>query len=131
LAGSATFLVSKKTTAAAKPGELTVDRIFAQPSLSGRLTRGIAWAPDNKRLSYFETKGSGKDVKPELWAMDAATGERTLLVSTEKLESALPAAPSKETQATGADGVPRRSINGRREADALLLKGLTRWRGSI
>src|SRR5208282_91417 len=96
-AGQSGVLAQQKIAAAAKPGELTVDRIFAQPSLSGRLTRGIAWAPDNQRLSYFETKGSGRDAK---------TGERALLVSAEKLESVLPAAPSKETQATGAGRRP-------------------------
>jgi dipeptidyl-peptidase-4 len=80
---------------------LTVERIYSQPSLSGRLTRGLAWTPDGKQLSYFETKGSGKDAKTELWAMDAATGERRLLVTADKLETILPAESSKPTQATG------------------------------
>src|SRR6266446_2221157 len=80
---------------------LTVERIYSQPSLSGRLTRGLAWTPDGKGLSYFETKGSGKEAKTELWEMDAASGERRLLVSSDKPESILPAEPSKPTQATG------------------------------
>src|SRR6266403_379032 len=80
---------------------LTVERIYSQPSLSGRLTRGLAWTPDGKGLSYFETKGSGKDAKTELWVMDAASGERRLLVAADKLESILPAETSRATQATG------------------------------
>src|SRR5258706_8706977 len=80
---------------------LTVERIYSQPGLGGRLTRGLAWTPDGKGLSYFETKGSGKEAKTELWEMDAASGERRLLVSSDKLESILPAEPSKPTQATG------------------------------
>src|SRR5258708_14901448 len=80
---------------------LTVERIYSQPSLSGRLTRGLAWAPDGKQLSYFETRGSGKEAKTELWAMDAATGERRLLVAADKLESILPVDTSRPTQATG------------------------------
>src|SRR6266849_5967598 len=49
---------------AAAPGKaLTVERIYSQPSLSGRLTRGLVWTPDGKALSYFETKGSGKEAK--------------------------------------------------------------------
>jgi len=80
---------------------LTVERIYSQPSLSGRLTRGIAWAPDGKQLGYFETKGSGKEAKTELWAMDATNGERRLLISSDKLETALPAESAKQTQATG------------------------------
>jgi dipeptidyl-peptidase 4 len=88
---------------AAKAGgkALTVERIYAQPSLSGRLTRGLAWTPDGKRLSYFETKGSGKEAKTELWVMDAANGERRLLVAADKLESILPVDTSRPTQTTG------------------------------
>jgi dipeptidyl-peptidase 4 len=80
---------------------LTVERIYSQPSLSGRLTRGLVWTPDGKQLGYFETRGSGKDAKTELWVMDAANGERRLLVAADKLESILPADTSKPTQATG------------------------------
>src|SRR5438445_2649828 len=94
--------VAQKLSVAPAIGRaLTVDRIYSQPSLSGRLTRGPAWAPDGKQLSYFETKGSGKEAKTELWIMDAASGERRLLVSLDKLESILPAENSKTTQATG------------------------------
>ena len=80
---------------------LTVERIYSMPSLNGRLTRGLAWTPDGKRLSYFETKGAGKEAKTELWVMDAANGERRLLVAADKLETILPADSSKPTQATG------------------------------
>src|SRR5258707_4189705 len=80
---------------------LTVERIYSQPGLGGRLTRGLAWTPDGKGLSYFETKGSGKEAKTELWEMDAASGERRLLVASDKLETILPAEPSRPTQATG------------------------------
>src|SRR6266436_7840343 len=80
---------------------LTVERIYSQPSLSGRLTPGLAWTPDGKGLSYFETRGSGKEAKTELWTMDAALGEQRLLVASDKLESILPADTSRPTQATG------------------------------
>src|SRR3989441_5682872 len=80
---------------------LTVERIYSMPSLSGRLTRGLTWTPDGKQLSYFETKGAGKEAKTELWTMNAASGERRLLVAADKLESILPADSSKPTQATG------------------------------
>ena len=80
---------------------LSVQRIYSQPSLSGRLTQGIAWAPDSKLLSYFETKGAGKEARTELWVMDEASGERRLLVPADKLESVLPAESGRATQATG------------------------------
>jgi dipeptidyl-peptidase-4 len=90
--------------AAAAPASykaLTVDRIYSQPSLSGRLTRGVAWTPDSKQLSFFESKGAGKEAKTELWVMDVANGQRRLLLSAEKLESLLPAEAERTTQATG------------------------------
>src|SRR5216683_2569666 len=86
---------------AASGKALTVERIYSQPSLNGQLTRGLAWTPDGKGLSYFETKGSGKEAKTELWVMDAANGQRRLLVASDKLESILPADTSRPTQATG------------------------------
>src|ERR1700731_1435187 len=88
--------------AAAAPGKaLTAARIYSQPSLRGRLTRGLVWTPDGKALSYFETKGSGKEERTELWGMDAANGERRLLVASDRLESILPVDTSSPTQATG------------------------------
>jgi dipeptidyl-peptidase 4 len=123
LCGPCGVFAQQKTAAPAKPGELTVERIYSQPSLSGRLTRGIAWAPDNKRISYFEMKGSGKDAKAELWTMDTTTGERALLVSAEKLEGALPVAPSKTSQATGAGRRAPAQYQWAPGGDALLLEG--------
>lgn len=80
---------------------LTVERIYSQPSLSGRLYSGLAWTPDGKFLTYLETKGRGKDARKELWSISAATGERKQLLSAERLESVLPEDKSKPTQATG------------------------------
>src|SRR5437016_10992901 len=80
---------------------LTVERIYSMPSLSGRLTRGLTWTPDGKQLSYFETKGAGKEAKTELWTMNATSGERRLLVAADQLESILPVDTSRPTQATG------------------------------
>jgi dipeptidyl-peptidase-4 len=83
------------------PEQLTVKRIYSQPSLSGRLNRGVQWSPNSKLVSFLETKGLGKDSKPELWVLDAATGERRLLLSAETLRTVLPADKSQPTQATG------------------------------
>jgi hypothetical protein len=62
------------------PGLLTIKRIYSQPSLSGRLNRGVQWTPDGKSISYFETSGQGKQAKSELWQMDAASGQKHILV---------------------------------------------------
>lgn len=87
--------------AAALGKALTVERIYSQPSLSGRLTQGLAWTPDGKQLSYLETRGAGKESKTELWVMEAGSGQRRVLLTAEKLEAVLPADSSKPTQATG------------------------------
>lgn len=103
LASLQPFAVAQQTAStAAQQAQLTVDRIYSQPSLSGRLTRGIAWSPDGKRLSYLDTQGAGKDSKTELWSLDTATGERSLLISADKLANIFPAPPTKQSQATGA-----------------------------
>ncbi len=84
------------------PGKaLTVERLFSQPSLAGRITRGIEWSPDGKRISYLERSGAGPDAVEELWTMDAATGERKILVNAEALKAVTQPEKAKTTQATG------------------------------
>jgi dipeptidyl-peptidase 4 len=97
------FVLAQQASApATQAGQLTVDRIYSQPSLSGRLTRGIAWAPDGKRLTYLDTQGTGKDAKTELWAIDLASGQRSVLIPSDKLDAIFPAPPARQSQATGA-----------------------------
>jgi dipeptidyl-peptidase-4 len=80
----------------------TVDRIYSEPSLSGRLTSGIAWSPDGKQLGFFRNiPPSLKESRTELWVMDVASGKSRLLVSSDKLDSVLPTQPGRPTQATG------------------------------
>jgi dipeptidyl-peptidase-4 len=81
--------------------ELTVDRLFRAPSLGGRPTQGIEWAPDGKRFSYLDRQGYGKDAVLQLWTMDAATGERKVLVNAETLKSVMQPEKAKTSQATG------------------------------
>jgi dipeptidyl-peptidase-4 len=114
---------AQKPAPAGQPGELTLDRIYGQPSLSGRVTRGIAWSPDGKRFTFLDTKGGGKDAKTELWSMDAATGERSLLISSDKLETIFPAPPSQQSQATGAGRRPPSQYQWAPNGNALLFEG--------
>src|SRR5258708_1736135 len=67
-------LLSQSAAAQTQSGnELTVDRLFRAPSLGGRLTQGIEWAPDGKRFSYLDRQGTGKEAVVQLWTMDAST----------------------------------------------------------
>jgi len=75
--------------------QLSVERIYSQPSLSGRLLSGMTWMPDGASVSYLETKGYGKEARKELWSVSAANGEKKLLLSSEKLETVLPEDKSK------------------------------------
>src|SRR5258708_12761348 len=111
--------------AAAAPASykpLTVDHIYSQPGLSGRLTRGIAWTPDSKQISFFESKGAGKEAKTELWVMDVANGQRRLLLSADKLESVLPAGAEPTTQATGLARHPPAANQSAPNGSALLFQ---------
>src|SRR5271169_516520 len=81
--------------------ELTVERIASHPSLSGTTLEGLEWAPDGKRLSYFHRLGEGRSSRNELWVVDAATGQHSVLVDADKLSSLLPPSKSAPSQATG------------------------------
>src|SRR5579863_1583312 len=98
---------AQQQTAASGAKALTVERIYSQPSLSGRMTRGLEWMPDGKQLSYFESSGTGKESKTELWVIDAAKGGRKQLIAADKLESALP--QSEEGNRSQATGLGRRA----------------------
>ena len=98
---------------------LTVERIYSEPNLSGHTLRGLAWTPDGKRVSFLDAKGSGaedadqdgvenepeakqkKEKNAALWIVDAKSGERRILIPGERLASMLPENPSAPSQATG------------------------------
>jgi dipeptidyl-peptidase 4 len=98
--------------------KLTVQRIYSEPSLSGRTLRGMAWTPDGKQVSFLEGKSGAegaaedgvenkhqgkqkKENNADLWVVDATSGERRVLVSGERLASMLPENSLAPTQATG------------------------------
>jgi dipeptidyl-peptidase-4 len=112
-------------SAAAAPGQLSVARIYSPPSLSGSLTQGIAYTPDGKKLSFFDRKGAGKDAVTELWAIDIATGQRSLLIPADKLASILPAKSEKQSQATGLGRRAPSAYQWSPAGDALLFQGPT------
>jgi dipeptidyl-peptidase-4 len=104
-------------------GALTVERIYSAPSLSGQLARGLQWSPDGKLLSFFETQGKGKEAQTELWSMDAATGERRLLIGSDKLLAILPPPPAKANQSTGLGRIPPSQYQWSPDSSALLFQG--------
>jgi dipeptidyl-peptidase-4 len=96
-----TVLSAGHLRALEQSGLLSVKKIYSLPGLGGRLYRGVQWAPDGKMVSFLEVKGSGEDAKTELWGLDVSGGQRRLLIGAEKLETALPAGKTPQSQATG------------------------------
>lgn len=99
--------------------ELTVERIYGAPSLSGYLAQGIEWAPDGKRVAYLERERSGA----ELWTVDRETGKRKVLVKARVLEAALPPERAKAIQSTGLGRVQAENYLWSPSGDSLLLIG--------
>ena len=73
-------------TAGTKP--LTIEAIFAEGGITGREPENLKWSPDNSRLAYVLRDDAGE--RGELWYVDAATGEKHVLVSESKLSTLAP-----------------------------------------
>ena len=100
--------------------ELTVERIFSAPSLSGQITSGIEWTPDGRRISFLGlSKGGGI----ELWTMDASTGDRRLLVNAQTLEATMQPQKTQAIQSTGLGRIQPENYFWSPSADALLFAG--------
>jgi dipeptidyl-peptidase 4 len=133
---------AQQATGSTSPKLLTVERIYSSPSLSGNLARGIAWTPDGKHVSFLETKSLAaqeprttnenppqpkdrgkKEAGPDLWIMDAASGERRVLVPADRLQSMLPAGPSEPGQTTGLGRHPPADYQWAPDGASILFQG--------
>jgi dipeptidyl-peptidase 4 len=76
--------------------QLTVERIYSAPSLSGRPLRDTMWSPDGKLLTYLDENAG----EPEIWAVEASTGQRHVLVDARHLRDVL-LPPASRGQQTG------------------------------
>jgi dipeptidyl-peptidase 4 len=105
---------------------LTVERIYSEPSLSGHALAGLCWAPDSSKISFFQELPEHRGgPKKELWVIDAASGKRSLLISSSKLESFLPGEPGNLSQATGLGRYPPPPYQWAPDSGALLFQGPT------
>ena len=62
---------------------LTIESLFQPGGLGGRGPETMEWSPDGTKLSFVQRDEKGE--KGDLWYVDAATGEKKVLVSAEKL----------------------------------------------
>ncbi len=67
---------------------LTIEAMFAPGGLSGRGPENTEWSPDGTKLSFVQRDDKGE--QGELWYVDAATGEKKVLVSAAKLATLAP-----------------------------------------
>ncbi len=82
----ATAQLSGQAASPAKP--LTIEAIFAPGGLGGRGPENLDWSPDGTKLSFVQRDDQGEH--GELWFVDAATGDKKVLVSAAKLASLAP-----------------------------------------
>src|SRR5580700_8808200 len=75
-----------QSSSPAKP--LTIEAIFAPGGLGGRGPENVEWSPDGTKLSFVQRDDEGEH--GELWYVDAATGEKKVLVSAARLASLAP-----------------------------------------
>jgi dipeptidyl-peptidase-4 len=67
--------------------ELTIDRLFDAPALSGPTIVGLQISPDGSRVTYLRGKSEDKD-QLDLWEYNIRDGQTRLLVDSRVLEPA-------------------------------------------
>lgn len=102
---AALFALPSAASAQSAPKDLTVQRIYSSPSLSGETLRGLEWTPDGTRLSYFRPAQNGQD-RADLIVVDAKTGHSRVLVPADKVASLMPRATTQVAQRTGFGRMP-------------------------
>ena len=64
--------------------QLTIDRIFASPSLSGPSPRLLKFSPDGHYATLLKPRPDDRE-RYDLWAMDTTTGQQRMLVDSKKV----------------------------------------------
>lgn len=80
------LLVALPLAWAQKP--LTLEEIFSDPGLTGRMPEQMKWTPDGQQLSYILRDDSGD--RGDLWLVNAVTGEKHILISYDQLMQLAP-----------------------------------------
>jgi dipeptidyl-peptidase-4 len=78
---TAAFLLAAMPALAA---DLTLDRVFQSPSLSGPSPRIPKLSPDGRLATVLRNRADDKD-RYDLWAVDTATGQARMLVDSAKI----------------------------------------------
>jgi dipeptidyl-peptidase-4 len=83
-------IVACSVAAAPHAAELTIDRLFDAPSLSGPTIVGLKISPDGSRVTYLQGKPNDKD-RLDLWEYNIRDAQARVLMDADRL------APGRET----------------------------------
>ncbi|MDP9064316.1 MAG: S9 family peptidase [Pseudomonadota bacterium] len=78
-------LVACAVAAAAPAADLTIERLFDAPALSGPSIAGLQISPDGSRVTYLRGKTDDKD-RLDLWEFDIRDSQSRVLVDSKALE---------------------------------------------
>ncbi len=76
---------SEETAAMVDQKPLTLERLFASPSLSGPTPSGVKYSPDGTRVTFLKAR-EDEGNRYDLWQFDVATGAQSMLVDSKLLE---------------------------------------------
>jgi dipeptidyl-peptidase 4 len=65
--------------------ELTIERLYASPSLSGPAPTGVKYSPDGSRVTFLKAREDDSS-RYDLWQFDVETGAQSMLVDSTLLE---------------------------------------------
>jgi dipeptidyl-peptidase-4 len=89
LLGAAPLLSGGEPVSAATPAAaqgLSFERVFASPSLSGAVPRGVKLSPDGRWLTVLKNRPDDRE-RYDLWGFDRKAGKWRMLVDSAKLSS--------------------------------------------
>ena len=79
-------LLATATVPATAEQKLTLERVFANPDLSGPQPRALKLSPDGKLVTLLKPRTDEKE-RLDLWAIDSSTGAERMLVDSKKVGS--------------------------------------------
>ena len=71
--------LAEETATVTDAQQLTIERLFASPSLSGPTPRRVKFSPDGKRVTFLKAREDQAD-RFDLWQFDVETGAPSMLV---------------------------------------------------
>ncbi|MBV7266842.1 S9 family peptidase [Erythrobacter ani] len=89
LAATAAILAASATAddhTVNRPGDLSLERVFASPSLDGPAPRQAKLSPDGRYLTLLRNREDERE-RYDLWGFDVSTGEWSMLIDSEALGS--------------------------------------------